>query len=116
MLLTSEMSALFLVRLAREKLAKAVDEGAPSHGPVVEERVSVGRASEEILKVATEQRADLIVMGTQGSGPLGRMLFGSTAHQVVRHATCPVLTVRPAQHPVAADGEAALRAAAAPRA
>jgi nucleotide-binding universal stress UspA family protein len=105
-----------LVRLAWEKLAKAVSEGAPSHGPAVEERVSVGRASEEILKIATEQRADLIVMGTQGSGPLGRMLFGSTAQEVVRHATCPVLTVRPAQHPVAADGEAALRAAAAPRA
>ena len=104
-----------LMRLAREKLAQAVAEGAAAPDPVVEARVSVGRASEEILKIATEQRADLIVMGTQGSGPLGRMLFGSTAHQVVRHATCPVLTVRPAPQKVAADRETALRAAASSR-
>ena len=105
-----------LVGIAREKMAKAVPEEVRSHGPALDERVSVGRASEEILKLATEQRADLIVMGTQGRGPLGRMLFGSTAHQVVRHATCPVLTVRPTTtRPRAVDGEAALQAAAEPR-
>ena len=103
-----------LVRIAREKMAKAVPLAARLPG--FDERVSVGRASEEILKLATEQRVDLIVMGTQGRGPLGRMLFGSTAHQVVRHATCPVLTVRPTTtRPRAVDTEAALEAAATPR-
>jgi nucleotide-binding universal stress UspA family protein len=105
-----------VVRLAREKMAKAVTEGAPSSGPAVEARVSVGRASEEILKTATELRADLIVMGSHGSGPLGRMLFGSTVHEVVRHGTCPVLTVPSAPQPVAVDEATALRAAATPRA
>ena len=105
-----------IVRMARENLAKAVPEEARSRGLALDQRVSVGRPFEEILKAATEQRADLIVMGTQGRGPLGRLLFGSTAHQVVRHATCPVLTVRPTTtQPRAADGEVALQVAAKPR-
>ena len=37
--------------------------------------------------------ADLIVIGTHGRGLIGRFLLGSTAEAVVRHATCPVLTV-----------------------
>jgi nucleotide-binding universal stress UspA family protein len=58
--------------------------------------VTVGRAYKEILRLAAAQRADLIVMGTQGKGAVGRVFFGSTSHHVVRQATCPVLTVRPA--------------------
>ena len=57
-------------------------------------RVSHGKAYREILGVAAEERADLIVMGVHGRNPLDLMLFGSTTNQVVRRATCPVLTVR----------------------
>lgn len=60
----------------------------------IEERVVLGRAYREILKVAAESETDLIVMGEQGRGGLGLTLFGSTTQQVVRAATCPVLTVR----------------------
>jgi nucleotide-binding universal stress UspA family protein len=56
--------------------------------------VVVGRAYREILQVAQESGTDLIVMGAQGRGGLGLALFGSTTQQVVRAATCPVLTVR----------------------
>jgi nucleotide-binding universal stress UspA family protein len=59
-----------------------------------EDRVLVGRPAEGILASAEELRADVIVMGVQGRGALDLMLFGSTTHQVVRQATCPVLTVR----------------------
>ncbi len=38
--------------------------------------------------------ADFVVMGAQGRGGVGLTLFGSTTQQVVRAATCPVLTVR----------------------
>ena len=48
----------------------------------------------EVLRVAEEIDADLIVMGTYGRGPVAHLLFGSTAEQVVRFAGCPVLTVR----------------------
>ena len=66
-----------------------------SSGHEVEKRLATGRAAERILELATEQRADLIVLGTVGHRPLSRMLFGSTSDRVVREATCPVITVPP---------------------
>jgi universal stress protein A len=59
-------------------------------------RVQVGVPFEEIVKVAEEERADMIVMGTHGRGGLNRMLLGSVAERVIRLAPCPVLTVREA--------------------
>jgi len=53
-----------------------------------------GRAHHEILHIAAEQGADLIVMGAQGRGGAALALFGSTTQQVVRGASCAVLTVR----------------------
>ena len=61
----------------------------------VRETVAVGRPWREILRVAAEVEADLIVLGTHGRGAFDRVLFGSTASHVVRQAACPVLTVRP---------------------
>ena len=56
--------------------------------------VEFGRAHREILRVAEQKPADLIVMGAQGRGGIDLALFGSTTQQVVRGAACPVLTVR----------------------
>jgi nucleotide-binding universal stress UspA family protein len=55
--------------------------------------VTVGKAAEEIVRVAREQRADLIVMGTHGRRGLRRWLRGSVADQVRRQAPVPVVTV-----------------------
>lgn len=60
--------------------------------------VLVGRAYQDITESARGLRTDLIVMATTGSTGLKRALLGSTAERVVRHATCPVLTVRAAAH------------------
>jgi nucleotide-binding universal stress UspA family protein len=57
-------------------------------------RVAHGKAYHEIIGVAAEESADLIVMGVHGGNALDLMLFGSTTNQVVRRATCPVLTLR----------------------
>lgn len=57
-------------------------------------RTSHGKPYREILSIATEDHADLIVMGVHGRNALDLMLFGSTTNQVVRRATCPVLTLR----------------------
>jgi nucleotide-binding universal stress UspA family protein len=48
----------------------------------------------EIVALARDERADLIVIGTTGRGGLNRALLGSVADRVVRLAPCPVLTVR----------------------
>jgi nucleotide-binding universal stress UspA family protein len=60
----------------------------------IEERVETGQPYRELLRVAAEQSAGLIVIGARGHGVLDRMFFGSTAQHVVRHAVCPVLTLR----------------------
>jgi len=57
-------------------------------------RITHGKAYREILDVAAGQSSDLIVMGVHGRNALDLMLFGSTTNQVVRRATCPVLTLR----------------------
>jgi nucleotide-binding universal stress UspA family protein len=53
-----------------------------------------GKPYEQILRVAAEERADLIVIGVRGRSAIDRIVFGSTANHVVRAATCPVLTLR----------------------
>jgi nucleotide-binding universal stress UspA family protein len=57
--------------------------------------VKAGVAWEEIVCLATEEHADMIVIGTQGRTGLERLILGSVAERVLRHAPCPVLTVRP---------------------
>ncbi|MDD6088699.1 MAG: universal stress protein [Desulfovibrionaceae bacterium] len=58
-------------------------------------KVVVGYAAEEILNMAEEEEADMIIMGTRGRKGLDRILFGSVAEKVVKNASCPVLTIRP---------------------
>lgn len=67
---------------------------AHDHNIRVEHRLSDGHAATEILKVADEIQAGLIVIGTHGRTGLGRLLLGSVAEQVLREASCPVLTVK----------------------
>jgi len=62
----------------------------------VEGLVAAGRAHRQVLHFAEEKKADLIVIGAQGRGGTDLTLFGSTTHQVLRNAACPVLVVRAA--------------------
>jgi nucleotide-binding universal stress UspA family protein len=52
-----------------------------------------GKAWSEILDAASDEHSDLIIMGVRGRNPADMTLFGSTTNQVVRRASCPVLTV-----------------------
>jgi nucleotide-binding universal stress UspA family protein len=54
-----------------------------------------GTPFQEIMDVAKEQHADLIIMGTHGRTGLPHLLLGSVAERLVRLAPCPVLVVRP---------------------
>ena len=55
--------------------------------------VRVGHASQEILAIADEHSADLIIVGSHRPG-FQDYLIGSTASRVVRHANCPVFILR----------------------
>jgi nucleotide-binding universal stress UspA family protein len=78
---------------AQERLRKLVAEESRTWVEIADV-VVFGRPYREILHAAEAKAADLIVMGAQGRGGIGLALFGSTTQQVVRGATCPVLTVR----------------------
>jgi len=83
----------YLLKDARQRLESLVS-GEPRLNRGVRTVVVVGRAHHGILRIAADEGADLIVMGAQGRGGAALALFGSTTQQVVRGATCPVLTVR----------------------
>jgi len=60
----------------------------------IETRLVEGHPHKEIVQTAKEEGCDMIVMGTHGRKGLSRLLMGSVAEHVLRHATCPVLTLR----------------------
>jgi nucleotide-binding universal stress UspA family protein len=60
----------------------------------VETLLPTGKPYREVLRVADEGKADLIVVGVQGRGAADRLFFGSTTQHLVRQASCPVLTLR----------------------
>ncbi len=60
----------------------------PAHGVV-----TMGIAQREIVEYAGLHHVDLIIMGTQGRGVLGRIVFGSVSKSVLESAPCPVLLV-----------------------
>ena len=81
----AEQAETQLTDLARRELKGAVP---------VAVKVAVGKPPEEILRMAREEGADLIVMGTHGRTGLRHLLLGSVAETVVRTAPCPMFTVR----------------------
>ena len=78
---------------ALRRLRELVPEQARTYCSV-ETAVVEGRAYRRLLQRAAEQGADLIVMGVHGRGAIDLLVFGSTAHHVIRAAACPVLIVR----------------------
>jgi nucleotide-binding universal stress UspA family protein len=83
----------FLEERALAHLKTLTPEAAPPRDSV-SLRVVHGTPYVEVLRVADECHADLIVMGVHGRGAADMLLFGSTTNQLVRRAMCPVLTVR----------------------
>jgi nucleotide-binding universal stress UspA family protein len=63
-------------------------------GYVVDEVVRLGKPADEILKVASKKKVDLIVTGAKGMGAIARFLLGSISTKIVQHSSCSVLVVR----------------------
>ena len=79
---------------ARRLLDAQVKQIEADGSTVVQAHLRVGRPDEQIVALAEEIGAGLIVMGSRGLGGLRRLLMGSVSDSVVRHAHCPVLIVR----------------------
>lgn len=86
-----------LMRAAGEKLLargrrKAEGQGVPADSVLIAE--GRGRICDHVAEQATLAKADLIVVGSHGRRGIARVLMGSDAEQIVRHAPVPVLVVR----------------------
>ena len=82
------------------------------HVASVESRVVAGDPRQEIVQLAHEWGADLVVVGARGLGAIATAVLGSVSLAVVRHVSCAVLVVRPDPRPlrtvaVAVDGSPA---------
>lgn len=90
--------SLTLADHARREAEKAMKEFLadvkPAEGIQIAPRVVSGAPYVTILGAIEEGKCDLVVMGTHGRTGLSHMLLGSVAERVVRHAHCPVMTVR----------------------
>jgi nucleotide-binding universal stress UspA family protein len=75
-----------LVEQNAEQLIKA--------GYVVDGVVRLGKPADEVLKIASKKKADLIVTGAKGMGAIARFLLGSVSTRIVQHSTCSALVVR----------------------
>ena len=92
------------------RIRRMLEAVVPTDGAVrYEHRLVPGAAAEELLRMADQEHADLIVMGTHGRKGVSRLLMGSVAEAMVRHAKCPVLAIKA---PVVATSESAAQTAA----
>ncbi len=82
-------------RSGEENLKKAKAQLAATGVPAVAILTEGIDAAKEILQVAAENAADLIISGTRGHGNLARLALGSVAEHLIHHAACPVLTAGP---------------------
>jgi nucleotide-binding universal stress UspA family protein len=83
---TEEHSEVLLKQFCRETV---------QHYPKVRYHIRRGDPFEAILDSAEDFHTDLIVLATHGRTGLKRLVIGNVAEKVVRHASCPVLTVKP---------------------
>jgi nucleotide-binding universal stress UspA family protein len=90
----------------KRMVSRLAEIGASARGAGVgvDVRVTEGRPITEIVRVAKEIGADLLVMGTHGRSGFDRLVLGSVTEKVLRHAPCPVLTVTARTVPVYRSG------------
>jgi nucleotide-binding universal stress UspA family protein len=77
-----------------QKSLKSLAEQKISKGVNVVTEVLIGNAAGEVMRYAGEKAVDMIVIATHGLSGWRRFISGSTTEQIVRQASCPVLTIR----------------------
>jgi nucleotide-binding universal stress UspA family protein len=81
------------VRARREMAAQELVQRGRREGVGVTFLVWEGDPGDSILEAARAESADMIVLGSHGRGPIGRLLLGSVSQHVVRNASVPVVVV-----------------------
>lgn len=82
-----------LIERSKKQMAKVVEE-VKATGVKVKQELRLGTAFHGMRDIISEQKVDLVVMGTAGRTKLAEMVIGTNTEKVVRHSKCPVLTVQ----------------------
>jgi nucleotide-binding universal stress UspA family protein len=82
-----------LEEISFQKISEIIENRIPK-GVEAHPVITVGKAADEIVAVADEQKPDILVIATHGETGVRHLVFGSVAEKVVRHIHVPVLTVR----------------------
>jgi nucleotide-binding universal stress UspA family protein len=83
-----------IVAAARSKLDALAAEAQQVFGGRLIAHLAAGSAWKQVLQVAIDVQADVVLVGTHGRTGIKRMILGSVAEAVVRKAACPVIVVR----------------------
>jgi universal stress protein A len=79
---------------AQKRFDAEVKDIEQAGGKITQAYLRMGRVDSEVIRLSEELDAGLIVIGNRGVGALTRILLGSDAESIVRHAPCPVMVVR----------------------
>ena len=89
-----------------ERILKMLEDVRPKDPAVpFTHRLTMGDPAGEIVRIAGDEGAEMIVLGTHGRTGMTRLLMGSVAEAIVRRAPCPVLVYREAAERLARRGE-----------
>jgi nucleotide-binding universal stress UspA family protein len=78
-----------------ERILKMLEDVKPSDPSVpFAHRLTMGDPAGEVVRIAADENAEMIVLGTHGRTGMTRLLMGSVAEAIVRRAPCPVLVYR----------------------
>jgi len=81
------------IRDRRQAAAQELVQRGRREGVPVTFLVWEGEPGDSILEAARAEHADMVILGSHGRGPIGRLLLGSVSQHVVRHAGIPVVVV-----------------------
>ena len=91
--ISEKLFTLKMIEKGKASLKKVVTD--PKYAAVkVDGEIRVGNPYHGMQTIITEQKVDLVVMGTAGRTGLSNMLIGSNTEKVIRNSKCPVLTVQ----------------------
>ena len=89
----NKLFTMKLIERSKKNMAKLFEE-VKAAGVKVKQELRVGTAFHGIRDIITEQKVDLVVMGTAGRNKLEELIIGTNTEKVVRRSRCPVLTVQ----------------------
>lgn len=93
---SNEGTQIFMIELIekRKKQMEDFEASMKDSGFTFETKIVFGNPFAGISKEIVEAQADIVIMGSKGSSGLEEVLIGSNTEKVVRHSTCPVITIK----------------------